>query len=353
VSHAGIFAVFGEGQGTLQGMSAPFEVTAAGGAAPPITLASQQHTRREGCAGERLTLERIEVPEVAGTVGNPTSRRACVQVPRGYAEHPELHYPVVYLLPGLGSTDEALVSYKLQADDTIFVGVDTSAKIGSAYLVDSATAGQWDMFFTKRLIPYIDAHYRTLPQREGRALVGHSTGGFNAMSYGLRHPELIGAIGASSPDWLDLMVWFGDGGPVPAWVRDWQRVEHSLGGGGQFISYAAEWSPTAAGYDWPFDDAGGLVDKVVKRWLAHSPSTWLRDPARVAAFAPFSNNIYLTVGDTDEFGLHRPTVKFSQQLTAAGIANQLVVTHGGHFTNANAQRAAAVEFCRSKLAAAR
>ena len=78
--------------------------------------------------------------------------------------------------------------------------------------------------------------------------------------------------------------------------------------------------------------AGVLVDGVLQRWLAHSPSTWLRDPARVATFAPLSGNIYLTVGDSDDFDLAAPTVTFSQQLTAVGIANQLVMTHGGHST---------------------
>jgi S-formylglutathione hydrolase FrmB len=352
VSHAGIEAVFGGGEGTLQGMSAPIDVADAAVEAPPITLASQRRAPHELCAGGRLTLEHIEAPEVAGTVGNATSRRLCVRVPAGYAEHPARRYPVIYQLPGLGSSDQAVIQYGVEADDAIIVAVDTSTRTGSTYLVDSATSGQWDRFFTTKLIPFVDAHYRTLPQRAARAVIGHSTGGFNAVSYGLRHPELIGVLGASSPDALDLTVWLGNGSPRP-WIRDWQRVEHRLGGGGQFISYAADWSPTAAGYDWAFDDAGGLVDGVVRRWLAHNPSTWLRDPARVAQLAPFSGNIYLTVGDRDDFDLHAPTVKFSQELTAVGIANQLVMTHGGHFTHARDQLVAIVAFCRSRLDAAR
>jgi len=71
----------------------------------------------------------------------------------------------------------------------IVVAVDTSTRTGSTYLIDSPTSGNWDAFFAKRLIPYIDAHYRTLARGEGRAIVGHSTGGFNAVSYGMRHPS--------------------------------------------------------------------------------------------------------------------------------------------------------------------
>jgi S-formylglutathione hydrolase FrmB len=349
VSHVGLAAIQGAGNGTLLGATAVFDNGPAGAAAPVIALASHPSPERpEACQGGGLTLERIEAPEVAGTVGNPTSRRACVRVPHGYAEHPERHYPVIYGLPGLLSTDSAVVpGYHLDLDDTIVVGVDTSTRTGSTYLVDSPTSGQWDTFLTKDLIPYIDAHYRTLPHREARAVVGHSTGGFNAVSYGLRHPELIGVIGASSPDGLDLPVWFGSG-TIKPWMLGFARVERGLGGAGQFNSYAADWSPTASGYDWPFDDSGHLIDRVLARWLDHSPTTWVRDPTRVAAMKPFSGHIYLAVGDSDEFDLYPPTAAFSKTLTEAGIANELLVTHGGH-SNRVLHLAAIAKFCAAKL----
>lgn len=349
VGHVGLPAIQGEGKDTLVGTTAAFDNGPAGAAAPVIVLASRPRRERpESCQGDRRTLERIEAPEVAGTVGNPTSRRVCVLVPEGYAEHPERHYPVIYGLPGLTSTDAAVVpGYQLDLPDTIVVGVDTSTKTGSTYLVDSPTSGKWDTFFTKDLIPYIDAHYRTLPRREARAVVGHSTGGFNAVSYGLRHPELIGVIGASSPDGLDLPVWFGTG-EVRPWILGFARVEHGLGGAGQFVSYAADWSPSASGYDWPFDASGHLIDSVVARWIVNSPTTWVRDPARVAALRPFSGHIYLAVGDTDEFDLYPPTAAFSKTLTEAGIANELLVTSGGH-GNRPQHLAAIVKFCAAKL----
>jgi len=349
VSHLGLPVIQGEGKGTLVGATALFDNGPAGAAAPVIALASHPRPERpESCQGDRLTLERIEAPEVAGAVGNATLRRACVRVPPGYAEHPGRHYPVIYGLPGLMSTDAAVIpGYGLDVDDTIVVGIDTRTKTGSTYLVYSPTSGNWDTFFTRDLIPYIDAHYRTLPRREARAVVGHSTGGFNAVSYGLRHPELIGVIGASSPDGLDLPVWFGTGGIRP-WMPGWARVEHDLGGAGQFISYAADWSPSASGYDWPFDASGHLIDSVMARWVANSPTTWVRDLARAAALKLFSGHIYLAVGDSDEFDLYPPTAAFSKTLTEAGIANELMVTHGGH-GNRVQHLAAIAKFCAAKL----
>ena len=350
VGKTGIESLLGGGDGTLTGMSPLFDVGDAAIEAPVIVVSGRpKRAPRELCQGDRLTLEHIEAPEVAGTVGNPTSRRFCVRVPVGYADHPGWRYPVIYALPGLHSTDSAVIdSYHLDPPDTIVVAVDTSTKTGSTYLVDGATGGAWDTFFTRRLIPYVDAHYRTLARRGARGITGHSTGGFNAVSYGMRHPDLFGAIAASSPDWLDLAVWKTADGAVKPWIRDFARVERGLGGVGQFISYAADWSPTEGGYDWPFDASGALVERVWQRWLANSPREWLRDPARVAAIAPLSGHIYLTVGEIDEFDIRPPTVALSEALTAAGIGNELVVTSGGHASTAE-HMAAIVKFLAAKL----
>jgi enterochelin esterase-like enzyme len=353
VSKTGIEALLGGGDGTLAGMSPLFDVRDAGDAAieaPAIVVSGRpDRAPREFCQGDRLTLEHLEAPEVAGTVGNPTSRRFCVRVPVGYADRPGWRYPVIYALPGLHSTDNAVIAdYNLDPPDTIVVAVDTRTKTGSTYLVDSATNGDWDTFVTRRLIPYVDAHYRTLARRQARGITGHSTGGFNAVSYGMRHPDLIGAIAASSPDGLDLSAWLTADGAVRPWIRDFARVERGMGGYGQFISYAANWSPAEGGYDWLFDASGALVERVWQRWLANSPRSWLRDPARVAAIAPLSGHIYLTVGERDEFDLRPPTVAFSEALTAAGIGHELVVSPGGHDGIAG-HMAAIVKFLAAKL----
>jgi pimeloyl-ACP methyl ester carboxylesterase len=346
VDHVGIEALLGGGDDTLTGLSDAFD--AAAGAAPAIPVSGQpRQNRRELCQGDRLILEQIEAPEVAGTVGNPTSRRVCVRLPKRYAERASARFPVIYALPGLGSTDAAVIAaYHLDPDDIIVVAVDTSSKTGSSYLVDGPTTGNWDRFFANQLIPRIDAHYRTIARREGRALVGQSTGGFNAVSYGLRHPELFSVIGASSPDGLDWPVWLAAG---KRWIVDFARVERGLGGAGQFISYAADWSPRqTGGYDWPFDESDRVVDSVMARWIAQSPTTWVRDPERVGGLKIFSGHIYLTVGDHDEFDLRLPTEAFSKTLTEAGIANELVVVPGGH--GGHATRIAAIaKFCAAKL----
>ena len=63
------------------------------------------------------------------------------------------------------------------------------------------------------LCAYIDAHYRTIPERTSRGLVGHSMGGYGASRIGMKHPDVFGALYIMSPCCMSPM---GAGGPGPA-----------------------------------------------------------------------------------------------------------------------------------------
>jgi hypothetical protein len=176
------------------------------------------------------------------------------------------------------------------------------------------------------------------------------------MSYGLRHPELIGVVTASAPDGLDVGAYmFGDGGAeVPAWLLPMLRLEDASGGPGFMASWAADWSPDASnprGYAWPIDPAtGAVIPAVADRWRAAGPSSWLADPARADAIRrAFSDRIYLTVGELDEAGLAPPTKLFSTQLTAANIPNQLVVHAGKKHLDVEPLLGGAYRFMLAKL----
>jgi len=64
------------------------------------------------------------------------------------------------------------------------------------------------------VVNYIDANYRTLPQRESRAIGGFSLGGQGALSLSLSHPEIFKVVGAHSPSFR------GADGSIP-YINDW------------------------------------------------------------------------------------------------------------------------------------
>jgi len=56
-----------------------------------------------------------------------------------------------------------------------------------------------ETMIVKDLIPHVDKTYRTIATRAGRAIEGHSMGGFGALHNGFSHPELFIAVTGNSP----------------------------------------------------------------------------------------------------------------------------------------------------------
>jgi S-formylglutathione hydrolase FrmB len=352
--------MFGEGEGNLFGVSSP----AVGGRADvPMAVVPHQEARPERCRGDRFELVQIDAPEVAGTVGNDTRRRLCVWLPASYASSPQRRYPVVYLLPGFSSQDTAYLVGKQDlrpaaeaAGEVILVGVDTGTRHGSTYFTDSAAGGAWIRFVRDRMLPEIDGRYRTRADGAGRALVGHSTGGFNAMSLAIRFPELFGAVGASSPDALDFEGWLldTDGRVRTKWLA-WSRLDAAVGGMGQLVSYAAAWSreapPSPAAF--PFDlETGVLRPAVWAGWRAQSPLRLLDDPERVARVRQhLDGRLFIAVGKRDDFGLYEPVLSFAARLRELKLGHQLRITGGSHGSDQHERLMEALTFAVRALGA--
>lgn len=359
------FFATGDGEGTAYTYAAPLRP--AGSTAPVDVVLDRVHhvkPREEACKGERVELVVLEAPGVAGRVGNTTQRRLCVHLPPSYARS-QKRYPVVYAFSGFGGTDtNRVIGSKLgeQADElaaqreAIVVGVDTSTRTGSSYLVDSPRTGAWDTFMARTVVQAIDQRYRTVARGSARAVLGQSTGGFNAISIAMRHPDVFGAAAAMSPDALVFAPWFltPDRNSFQPLPKTWMRMEAAMGEGpGQFVSYASDWSydDSARGFAWPIDlRSGKLVPAVWQRWLEHEPASLLERPERKAAIlAQLSGSIYLTVGRSDEFGLFEPTRLFGEALQRASIAHVFVPTEGGHFEGQPARQRAALAFLLERL----
>jgi S-formylglutathione hydrolase FrmB len=65
-------------------------------------------------------------------------------------------------------------------------------------LIELGQPPAWESFHTGELVPWIDAHYPTIPAPGGRFIAGLSSGGGGAMKYASAHPGLFGAAGEFS-----------------------------------------------------------------------------------------------------------------------------------------------------------
>ena len=148
----------------------------------------------------------------AGTVTaesfeSPTLKRAWdynVYLPDGY-ESRKLRYPVLYLLHGVGQNRDEWVrngQIDRQADLLIAAGQIPPCVI----IMPTATNTWWvngpermqDAFFDD-MVPYVDAHFRTINDQQARVIAGESMGGFGALRLLLLHPHLFAAAALLSP----------------------------------------------------------------------------------------------------------------------------------------------------------
>lgn len=125
-----------------------------------------------------------------------------IVLPASYEKSAD-RYPVLYLLHGLTGnyTNWARMGVPDYARryDLIVVMPD----VGNSWYVNWAESAdgqknRWEDYLVKDLIGHIDATYRTIARREGRAINGLSMGGFGGIMLGLKHPDLFCSIGSHS-----------------------------------------------------------------------------------------------------------------------------------------------------------
>ena len=161
---------------------------------------------REGIARGRL--EMVEYDSTS--VGN--KRKALVYTPPGYS--PATKYPVLYLLHGIGGDEEEwrkgarpdVILDNLLADQKA-VPMIVVMPNGRAQPNDRATGNvmasapafaKFEDDLLKDLIPFIEAKYSVIAQRESRALAGLSMGGGQSLNFGLGHLDTFAWIGGFS-----------------------------------------------------------------------------------------------------------------------------------------------------------
>jgi enterochelin esterase-like enzyme len=156
-------------------------------------------------------------------------RRIYVYTPPGY-DHSKSRYPVLYLQHGFGEdeagwSDQGHENFILdnliaahQAKPMIIVNengmtgvhydlpapqpgvkstVPPSQQVARFFMDEKYSV--FDSVVSTELIPFIDANFRTIPDRDHRALAGLSMGGAQALRIGLNHLDKFAYLGAFSP----------------------------------------------------------------------------------------------------------------------------------------------------------
>src|ERR1022692_4670429 len=160
-----------------------------------------------------VTVEHIKIHGKAlegNLEGDAVDRDVIVFLPPSYAKSKSKRYPVVYALHGysIGAeqwTHEIHVPQTIEgafaegAKEMIVVLPDSKTLHNGSMYSSSVTTGDFEKFISRDVLVYMDAHYRTIPDRLSRGLVGHSMGGYGATRIGMKHADVFGSLYIMSP----------------------------------------------------------------------------------------------------------------------------------------------------------
>jgi enterochelin esterase-like enzyme len=309
---------------------------------------------------------------IDNVIGNHFVRKMQVYTPPGYKKNGPEAYPVVYLLHGLPFSEKTYIDqsiwdpwvrpgemwpfqeypdfpqegFRQWVDNLIETGkmepmiivmpnAASEAGYGFSFYTNSALNGNFEDFIVDDLVGYMDSHYNTISDPSGRAVVGHSQGGYAAFKLGLLHPDVFGTV-ASHSGLLVLDAMFALGPVVVA-----ENPEGFVGPDmDKFLTsgmygMSACWSPNLNNppffVDLPFEyPSGDVIPEVYMRWAEHDVFQLL--DVYIDNFKSL-NGIYLDIGEYDELGMNEAYPFLIDKLDGYGVNYQYEMFKGGHFTN--------------------
>jgi S-formylglutathione hydrolase FrmB len=225
-----------------------------------------------------------------------------------------------------------------EAPPCLVVYVDAWTAYGGSQYVDSAGTGRYHSYLCDEVVPWVDARYRTLADRESRAISGKSSGGFGAMITPMLRPDVFGAFATHAGDALyehcylpefaeavrhlrqydgDIWRWWDDFRSRPAFSKEEDEALLTALGCSAAFSPGDDGRPVL-----PFDPRTGVVrPEVWQRWLAWDP---VRMVDRYADALRAQRAIWIDAGTKDDYFLDLGAEAFRAELGRIGVDDERV-----------------------------
>lgn len=313
--------------------------------------------------------------------GQPMYIGATILLPRDYDAHPTAHYPAIYqqdhfsLGPAFGFTPDSEPSYAAQRSmlrqrtDGREPGFDfyrswvsnnfprmiavkfqhPTPYYDDSYAVNSANNGPYADALLKELVPYIESHFRAIPEPYARVLTGGSTGGWESIALQVLYPDFFNGTWTFYPDPVDFrsvqmvdayadtsafvpngngwvitpryMSRMSDGQPETT-QRDLSAIEAVLGShersGQQFNAWDAAWGPVGSdGYPRPlWNKQTGTIDRgVADYWRDHHFDLGYYLQHDWTTLGPkLAGKLHVYVGDMDNYYLNLAVYRLDEFL---------------------------------------
>jgi hypothetical protein len=284
---------------------------------------------------------------------DPHERPLWVYTPPGYDDDPATRYPSVYVIQGYTGHVSMWANrnpYRqpfVETADAVFAGgvpgcvvvyIDAWTAYGGSQFVDSPGTGRYHSYLCDEVLPWVDEHYRTIPDRESRAISGKSSGGFGAMITPMLRPDLFSALATHAGDSLYELCYIPDFGKavralrdydhdIMRWWEDFQSrtaftKEHDvtlLMVLGVTACFSARDDGTP---ELPFDPvSGALLPEIWQRWLDLDP---VRMVPRYANAVRSLRAVWIDAGTRDDWFLDLGAEAYRAELTKVGLPDDRV-----------------------------
>jgi enterochelin esterase-like enzyme len=292
-----------------------------------------------------VTVEHVKIHGAAlegNLEGDAVDRDAIVFLPPSYARETSRRYPVVYALHGysIGAeqwTHEIHVPQTIEgaiaegAREMIVVLPDSKTVHNGSMYSSSVTTGDFERYVARDVPAYVDAHYRTIPNRVSRGLVGHSMGGYGTTRIGMKYSDVFVSLYVMSPCCLSPR----EPGPANPEVEKALEAVRTPADSASLpffsraqLASAAAWSPNPKNpplyLDLPTKD-GVPRPEVLAKWTANAPLAFVDQ--YIGNLRQY-RAIAIDVGDQDR--LRTDAGKLHDVLDLYGIANSFEVYPGTH-----------------------
>ncbi len=288
-------------------------------------------------------------------LGDKSVRDLYVYLPPDYDG--EKQFPVVYCLtgftgrgkmflndsaftPNLAERMDKLIS-EGKIKPMIAVMPDCFTHYGGSQYINSAATGNYEDYLIEEIVPFVDENFSTIKDKNSRAVMGKSSGGYGALICGLRHADVFGLVCSTSGDAYFEHCYLAD---IPKAFRAIKANPHKLlakfwdenakkgkddFSGLNIIGMSACYSPNGADFDLPFDmKTGEIRHDIWGKWLAHDP---VRLVEKSVENLKSLKLLYIDAGTRDEFFLDIGAKILCRELKKFDIPHIHEEFDDGHF----------------------
>jgi S-formylglutathione hydrolase FrmB len=221
----------------------------------------------------------------------------CAMLPPSYDANPARRFPVLYFLHGLGGDQSFLASSGASsaiedawAQKRLGEFVIITPQAENSFYINSRDGHiLYEDFFIREFVPQMERRFRVSNNRSGRAIEGVSMGGYGALRFAFKYPQMFVSVAAH----------------MPALLQQLPRGAASTGLTG-FLG---------AAFGSPLNE---------RFWQENTPFVF----ARRANLQPLK--IYFDCGDHDMYGFDAGARQLDRLLTERHVAHEAHIYPGGH-----------------------